>query len=353
MAWRPEDGRGRRLRTRPRVVACRHPRIRPRGGSRTGDVVARARGARRARRRAPSFRRAFQGDARREYVAGGARALPVPSRGRARGTGPRSGAMGRGGDGTSDEPFFFGRCGHAQSRGGVARAGARVDARRRGGRYGVRPSAENGPRRAHPRGRGFLVVFGAIRASAPGDSPAAVHIDGVRARATRSDERVRVAALLDPAAADELPGVAPRLVAESPPAFLVVAAFRAKATTLDGSAYAADVPLVSVTASPSTVALAVDAAKALETHAARARRRMSRKWRRLGASSRRGILLEAASPGAVRKSFSGRHSHPRTLRRRLRGSSPHHPGVAVSRSVSSDRTRAATRWRRRPRRRRF
>ena len=73
-------------------------------------------------------------------------------------------------------------------------------------------------------GRGFLVVFGAIRASAPGDSPAAVHIDGVRARATRSDERVRVAALLDPAAADELPGVAPRLVAESPPAFLVIAA---------------------------------------------------------------------------------------------------------------------------------
>ena len=51
--------------------------------------------------------------------------------------------MGRGGDGTSDEPFFFGRCGHAQSRGGVARAGARVDARRRGGRYGVRPGAEN------------------------------------------------------------------------------------------------------------------------------------------------------------------------------------------------------------------
>lgn len=203
-------------------------------------------------------------------------------------------------------------------------------------------------------GRGFLVVFGAIRASAPGDSPAAVHIDGVRARA----RRVRTSAFASPRSSTRrrrtnFPASRRDSSRSRRPRFSSSRRFALRRPrwtdrpTPQTYLSFPSLPLRVPSRSPWTP-------RKLSRRTPRARRRrMSRKWRRLGASCRRGILLEAASPGAVRKSFSGRRFHPRTLRRRLRGSSPHHPGVAVSRSVSSDRTRAATRRRRRRRRRRF
>ena len=95
-------------------------------------------------------------------------------------------------------------------------------------------------------------------------------MDGVRVCAVAPDEREWAAALLPPTPMERKNPAAPSRV-ESLPAFLVVGATRARETVPDARSFAVDVPLVSVTATPGSIALLVDAARGFESASASTR----------------------------------------------------------------------------------